>query len=188
MAVSFTLVDLKFLVEQSFSLTLQPPRPTLAKVNKTYEQYRHYNVFFIVLLVRNISKMKLLLSCSSRRQDPRRHRKTLPARGPACIFSPISPIASTGCFAFHLFGAPNQSYLVIIIWSCTSSRQDLKVLIKQRYSLHTQSTSPNVYYGLLDILLFCTPNQSFIPWNHFLQEYNHICFLNLAFYLQLVGS
>ena len=110
MAVSFTLVDLKFLVKQSFSLTLQPPRPTLAKVNKTYKQYRHYNAFVIVLPVRNISMMKLLLSCSSRRQDPRRHRKILPARGTACIFSPLSPIVTTGCFTFHLFGTPNQSY------------------------------------------------------------------------------
>ena len=110
MAVSFTLVDLKFLVKQSFSLTLQPPRPTLAKLNKTYEQYRHYNAFVIVLLVRHISKMKLLLSCSSRRQEPRRHRKILPARGTAGIFSPLCPIFTTGCLTFHSFDTPNQSY------------------------------------------------------------------------------
>ena len=110
MAVSFTLVDLKFLVKQSFSLTLQPPRPTLVKVNKNYEQYRHYNAFVTVLLVRKISKMKLLLSGSSRRQDLRGHRKILPARGTACTFSPLSPIVTTGCFTFHLSGTPNQSY------------------------------------------------------------------------------
>ena len=37
MAVSFTLIDLKFPVQQSFSLTLSPLRPALAKVNETYE-------------------------------------------------------------------------------------------------------------------------------------------------------
>ena len=36
-AVSFTLVDLKFLVQQSVSLTLWPLRPTLAMVNNSYE-------------------------------------------------------------------------------------------------------------------------------------------------------
>ena len=35
MAASFTLVDLRFLVQQSFSLT--PLRPRLAKVNKIHE-------------------------------------------------------------------------------------------------------------------------------------------------------
>ena len=110
MAVPFTLVDLKFLVKQSFSLTLQPPRPTLSKVNKTYEQYRHYNAFVIVLLVRKISKMKLLLSCSSGRQDLRGDRKIPPARGTAGIFSPLCPIFMIGCFTFHLFCTPNQSY------------------------------------------------------------------------------
>ena len=48
---------------------MQPPRPTLAKVNKTCEQYRHYNALVIVLLVRKILKMKFLLSCTSSRQD-----------------------------------------------------------------------------------------------------------------------
>ena len=142
MAVSFTLVDLKFLVEQSFSLTLQPPRPTLSKVNKTYEQYRHYYAFVIVLLVRKISKMKLLLSCSSGRQDLMGHRKIPPARGTAGIFSPLCPIFTTGCFTFHLFCTPNQSYshfsrirlhLCIFIWSCTSSWQDLSGLIKYHW-------------------------------------------------------
>ena len=51
MAVSFTLFDLKFLVQQSFNLSLRPLRPALAKVNKIYEYYRHYNALVIVLLV-----------------------------------------------------------------------------------------------------------------------------------------
>ena len=74
-AVSFTLVDLKFLAQQNFSLTLQPLRPTLSKVNKTYELYRYYNALVTVLLVRKISKMKFLLSCTSSRQDLRWLRK-----------------------------------------------------------------------------------------------------------------
>lgn len=36
-AVSFTLVDLKFLIQQSLSLTWWPLRPTLAMVNNSYE-------------------------------------------------------------------------------------------------------------------------------------------------------
>ena len=75
MAVSFYLVDLNFLEQQSPSLTLQPLRPTLAKVNKTYEQYRHYNALVIVLLVAKIPKMKSLLSCTSGRQDQRGLRR-----------------------------------------------------------------------------------------------------------------
>ena len=67
MAVSFTLVNLKFHVQQSFSLTLQPLRPTLAIVNNTYEYHHHHNAFVIVLLVRKIPKMKFLLSCISSR-------------------------------------------------------------------------------------------------------------------------
>ena len=62
-AVSFTHVELKFLVQKSFSLTLQPLRPTLAKVKKTYEEYRHFNALVMMLLVRKIPKMKFLLSC-----------------------------------------------------------------------------------------------------------------------------
>ena len=61
-------------------------------------------------LFKQISKMKLLSSCSSRRQDLWRHRKILPARGTVCIFSPLCPIVATGCFTFHLFYTPNQSY------------------------------------------------------------------------------
>ena len=72
MAASFTLVDLKFVVQQSFSLTLQLLRPALAKVNKTQEWYCHYNALVIVLLVRKIPKMKFLLSCTSSQQDLRR--------------------------------------------------------------------------------------------------------------------
>ena len=63
MAVSFTHFELKFLVQKSFSLTLQPLRPTLAKVKNTYEEYRHFNALVMMLLVRKIPKMKLLLSC-----------------------------------------------------------------------------------------------------------------------------
>ena len=58
MAVSFTLVDRKFLVQQSFRLTLQPLRPALAKVNKTFEYYCHYNALVMVLLVTPLSLLK----------------------------------------------------------------------------------------------------------------------------------
>ena len=74
-AVSFTPVDPKFLVQQRFSLTLQPQRPAPAKVNETLAQYRHHNALVIVLLVRKIPKMKFILSCASSRQDVRRLRK-----------------------------------------------------------------------------------------------------------------
>ena len=59
----------------SLSLTLQPLRPMLAKVNKTYEQYRHFNDPVVVLMVGKIHRMKFLLSCTSSRQDLRRLRK-----------------------------------------------------------------------------------------------------------------
>ena len=65
---------LSFLLN-SLSLTLQPLRPMLAKVNKTYEQYRHFNDPVVVLLVGKIHGMKFLLSCTSSRQDLRRLRK-----------------------------------------------------------------------------------------------------------------
>ena len=67
MAVSFTLVDLKFLVQQSLSLTLWPLKPTLAMVNNSYEYYRRYNALVRVLLFGKIPKMKFLLSCTSSR-------------------------------------------------------------------------------------------------------------------------
>ena len=50
MAVSFTLADLKFLVQQSFSLTLYSLRPTLAKVNKIYESFASSLFLFAVSL------------------------------------------------------------------------------------------------------------------------------------------
>ena len=62
MAISFTLVDLKFLVQLSFSLTLQLQGPALAKINKTHESH-----LVIVLLIVKIPKMKLLSSCTSSR-------------------------------------------------------------------------------------------------------------------------
>ena len=65
---------LSFLLN-SLSLTLQPLRPMLAKVNKTYEQYRHFNDPVVVLLVGKIHGMKFLLSCTSSWQDLRRLRK-----------------------------------------------------------------------------------------------------------------
>ena len=65
---------LSFLLN-SLSLTLQPLRPMLAKVNKTYEQYCHFNDPVVVLLVGKIHRMKFLLSCTSSRQDLRRLRK-----------------------------------------------------------------------------------------------------------------
>ena len=61
---------LSFLLN-SLSLTLQPLRPMLAKVNKTYEQYCHFNDPVVVLLVGKIHRMKFLLSCTSSQQDLR---------------------------------------------------------------------------------------------------------------------
>ena len=61
---------LSFLLN-SLSLTLQPLRPLLAKVNKTYEQYCHFNDPVVVLLVGKIHRMKFLLSCTSSQQDLR---------------------------------------------------------------------------------------------------------------------
>ena len=105
MAVSFTLVDLRFLVQQSFS-SLQPLTPSLAKVNKSYELYRHYNALVIALLVGKIPKMKFPLSCTSSRQGA---QKILPARGTACISGQLCPFVTTVCFAFYFFCTPNQS-------------------------------------------------------------------------------
>ena len=50
MAVSFTLADLKFLVQQSFSLTLYSLRPTLAKVKKIYKSFASSLFLFAVSL------------------------------------------------------------------------------------------------------------------------------------------
>ena len=66
-AVSFTPVDPKFLVQQRFSLTLYPQRPAPVKVNETHEQYCPHNALVVVLRVRKIPKMKFILSCASSR-------------------------------------------------------------------------------------------------------------------------
>ena len=66
-AVSFTPVDPKFLVQQRFSLTLYPQRPAPVKVNETHEQYCQHNALVVVLRVRKIPKMKFILSCASSR-------------------------------------------------------------------------------------------------------------------------
>ena len=84
-------------------------------------------------------KLKMTSKCGKNISDLMGHRKIPPARGTAGIFSPLCPIFTTGCFTFHLFCTPNQSYshfsrirlhLCIFIWSCTSSWQDLSGLIK----------------------------------------------------------
>ena len=54
--------------------------------------------------------------------------------------------------------------------------RDFKNTTGQRYSLHIQSTLPNIYCGLLQILLFCLPNQSNTPWNRFFQEHIDLFF------------
>ena len=131
MAVSFTHVELKFLVQKSFSLTLQPLRPTLAKVKKTYEEYRHFNALVMMLLVRKIPKMKLLLSCLLwlylQPVGSQEAQKMLPARGTACIFSRLCPIVTTVCFTFYFFCSPNQSQvLAATALSLNSSKQETK--------------------------------------------------------------
>ena len=171
MAVSFSLVDLKFLVQQSFSLTPQQLRSAFAKVNKTYEQYRHYNAFVIVLLVRKIPMMKfiyivLYLSPVGSQEA----QKILPARGTACIFSLLCPNVTTVCFTFYFFCTPNQSYtplsltlvflrtnllLFVLIWSCTSSWQDLKGLLKY-YQLKVQLACLVHLVGPIFITVFFT--------------------------------
>ena len=78
-----------------------------------------------------------------------------------------------------------------LFWSCTSSWQDLKRLRKYNRLGGTacifKSTLPNFFNDLLQILLCCTPNQSYTPLNHFFQEHVHI-YLFLCGLVPLVGG
>ena len=143
MAVSITLVHRKFLVQQSFSLTLWPLRPTLSKVNKTYEQHRHSNALVIVLLIGKIPTMKQLLSYTLCRQDLRRLRKYYRLEVKPAYFSQICSLLLflhsqlvLHSFESHFFSRI-RIHLVIFIRSCTSRWQDLKGLIKY-YLLEVQ--------------------------------------------------
>ena len=67
--------------------------------------------------------------------------------------------------------------LEVQLASFTTSWQGLRRLENttgQRYGLHSQLTLPNIYYSLLHILLFCTPNQSCTSLNHFFHEFVYI--------------
>ena len=129
--------------------------------------------------------------------------KILPARGKACIHSRPCPIFITVCstsdfsvlqITLTLFGITFYKCtftFIFLIWSCTSSWQDLKRLRKYNRLGGTacifKSTLPNFFNDLLQILLCCTPNQSYTPLNHFFQEHVHI-YLFLCGLVPLVGG
>ena len=186
MAVSFSLVDPKFLVQQTFSLTLQPVRPALAKVNETYEQYRHYNALVIVLLVRKIPKMKFLLSCTSSQQDLRRLRKYYRLEVQLAYLVYFAQMLLR--FASHLIFSALQISLTLLFQSYTHvfknkftfiyfnlalypSWQDLKGLIKQ----YRQEVQLAYLVDFAQFLSRFSPHstflhsklQSYTSWNHF---------------------
>ena len=97
---------LSFLLN-SLSLTLQPLRPMLAKVNKTYEQYCHFNDPVVVLLVGKIHRMKFLLYLQP--VGSQESQKILPPRDTACISTQLFPFYFCGLLIL-LFYTPNQSY------------------------------------------------------------------------------
>ena len=197
MAVSFSLVDHKFLVQQSFSLTLQLLRSTLAKVNKTHEQYRHHNAFVIVLLVRKISKMKFLLSCTFRQQDLRRLRKyyrlevqlaylvyfaQMLLRFASHFIFLHSKLVLHSFFSLTLMFSRTNLHLFILIWSCTPSWQDLKGLIKY----YRQEVQLAYLVDFAQFLSRFSPHstflhsklQSYTSWNHFYKRmFAFICVL-----------
>ena len=126
-------------------------------------------------------------------------QKILLARGTACISSQLCPIVTM--FASHftflhsklvlhsfesLFSGI-RIHLFIFIWSCTSSWQDLRGLIKY-YRLEVQlaclvNFAQFSLWSAPHLIFLHSKLQTYPPWNHFLQQYIFIFFFNLVLYL-----
>ena len=120
----------------------------LAKVNKTYEQYHHYNSLVIVLLVRKIPKMKFLLPCTSSWQDLRWLRKYYRLEVQLAYLVNFAQLFLWFASHFflhnklvlHSFESPFSRihiHLFIFNWSCTSTWQDL-MRLRRYYQLEVQ--------------------------------------------------
>ena len=174
MAVSFTIVDVKFLVQQSFSLSLQLLRPAHAKVIETYEQCRNYNALAIVLLVRKIPKMKFLFSCTSGRQDLRRRKKYYRLEVQLAYLVNFAQLLLR--FASHFTFSALQISLTLLWVNFFKNTYILfyfyLVLYLQLWLevQHTQWTLPNFYYGYPHFTFLHSKMLSYTRWNHFLQE------------------
>ena len=108
MAVSFTLVDLKFLDQQSqFSLTLQPLRATLVKVTKLINSIATTIPFTkCSWLERSHNE----IPCNSHQQDLRRLRKYCRLEVQLAYLVDFVQLLPRFASHFYFYCIPNQSY------------------------------------------------------------------------------
>ena len=185
LAVSFALFDLQFLVQQSLSLTLQPLRPTLAKVNKTYEQYRHYNSLVTVLLFGKIPKTKFLLSCTSKisggleNTTGQRYSLHIQSTLPNCYNGLLRillfPLPKLILHSFEsLFFRNTYTFIyfqLVLYLQLVGSQGAFKILPLEVQLARLVDFSQFLLWFAPNFTFLHSKLQSQTPWNYILQEY-----------------